>query len=239
MTNALFLDIETVREVEHFSQLSEGKQDLFRKKLKADIDAGIPVEQLWVDKAALFAEFSKIICISIGKIDGDNLKVRSFCSRFEKQLLTDFVGIANSYPAIVGHNSNEFDIPFIRKRLMIHGIQLPPVMNTHGKKPWELQLHDTMDMWGSPAWKSRCSLALIAECFGLPNPKDEMEGSQVGELYYSMFEGVSETDLPFDKEEEVLGKISKYCQKDVITTVNVYRRMRYEPIFEEEQIIYS
>lgn len=242
----MFIDIETVREVKDFDQLNDNKKDLFRHKFRNEIEQGSKVQNIWDNNAGLYAEFAKIVCISMALIttnqDGNAiLKVKSISSRFEDRILKEFVAIIEKgkIKTLVGHNIIEFDVPFLRRRMITYGIPLPMVLDTYQKKPWELTFDDTMEMWGSPAWKYRVSLSLLAECLGLPNPKEEMSGASVAEVYYGMFDGVDGDQLPFDKEAEALAKISTYCNGDVIVTANCYRRMKYLPIFEPTQIVIS
>ena len=186
--------------------------------------------------AALFAEFGKIVCISMGFISKDELHVKTLAGRDEKNLLQDAKQIMDKAISIVAHIGLDFVFPFLIRRMMIHGIELPKVLNIADKKPWEINLEDTVKMWSATQWNYKSSLALIAECFNLPSPKQNMDGSKVAEVYYSMFD-VPASDLPFDKEQEVLDKIKYYCQGDLLTLVNIYQKMKYKSAFLDESKI--
>lgn len=242
MNNTLFIDIETVPQT---SSLKENlAKDLFIHKFRSKFD-GDPgsytdefKETLYKENAALYAEFGKIVCVVIGHFKGDQLRVKTIASKHEKQILTEVSKImSGSFAGVVAHNGKEFDYPYLFRRMIINEIQIPPILNTINKKPWEVSLFDTMEMWSGTQWKYRCGLELLAHCLGLPSPKSDMDGSQVAEVYYSMFEGEA-NELPFDKEESVLKRIGEYCQKDVTTLANVYFRLIGAPILSAEQIVY-
>lgn len=234
----LFVDIETVREVKNFSDLSEVKKELFIKKFDddihkyvmamkdTDIDYNFAYQKFWEEKAALYAEYSKVCCISLGAIDKDNLKIKSISGPDERALLIAFCEIADKSTSMIAHNGMEFDFPYLTRRMIINGIKVPYVLNTLGKKPWETNLEDTVKMWSGTAWNYRASLALLAECFGFENPKGDMDGSKVGEVFYS-------------EDPERFNKIMKYCGGDVITLVNVYRKIKGLSIFNQLQIVYQ
>ncbi len=216
----MFLDIETVPQSEAWSDLDEQTQYLWDKKTKSQRKEDISADVFFEDRAGIMAEFGKIICISIGMIDGhDQLKIKSFYGDDEKTLLLEFCEIFNS-PRLRGvilcaHNGKEFDFPYIARRLLINGINPPNVFQMFGKKPWEFPHLDTMELWKFGDWKSYVSLELLAHIFKVPTPKDDIDGSQVAQVYYQ------------DKD---LLRIVKYCEKDVLTLCNIFRRMRQEDI---------
>ena len=216
----MFFDIETVPQSEAWSDLDEQTQYLWDKKTKSQRKEDISADVFFEDRAGIMAEFGKIICISIGMIDGhDQLKIKSFYGDDEKDLLLEFCEIFNSPRLrdviLCAHNGKEFDFPYIARRLLINGINPPHVFQMFGKKPWEIPHLDTMELWKFGDWKSYVSLELLAHIFKVPTPKDDIDGSQVAQVYYQ------------DKD---LLRIVKYCEKDVLTLCNIFRRMRQEDI---------
>ncbi|MFN3020060.1 3'-5' exonuclease [Chryseobacterium sp. TY3] len=216
----LFLDIETVPQSEAWSELDEQTQYLWDKKTKSQRKEDISADIFFEDRAGIMAEFGKIICISIGMIDGhDQLKIKSFYGDDEKDILLEFCEIFNSPRLrdviLCAHNGKEFDFPYIARRLLVNGINPPYVFQMFGKKPWEISHLDTMELWKFGDWKSYVSLELLAHIFKIPTPKDDIDGSQVAQVYYQ------------DKD---LLRIVKYCEKDVLTLCNIFRRMRQEDI---------
>ncbi|WP_313214824.1 3'-5' exonuclease [Soonwooa sp.] len=216
----MFLDIETVPQSEAWSDLDEQTQYLWDKKTKSQRKEDISADVFFEERAGIMAEFGKIICISIGMIDGhDQLKIKSFYGDDEKDLLLEFCEIFNSLRLrdviLCAHNGKEFDFPYIARRLLINGINPPNVFQMFGKKPWEIPHLDTMELWKFGDWKSYVSLELLAHIFKVPTPKDDIDGSQVAQVYYQ------------DKD---LLRIVKYCEKDVLTLCNIFRRMRQEDI---------
>ncbi|MGL6038937.1 MAG: 3'-5' exonuclease [Soonwooa sp.] len=216
----LFLDIETVPQSEAWSELDEQTQYLWDKKTKSQRKEDISADIFFEDRAGIMAEFGKIICISIGMIDGhDQLKIKSFYGDDEKDILLEFCEIFNSPRLrdviLCAHNGKEFDFPYIARRLLVNGINPPYIFQMFGKKPWEIPHLDTMELWKFGDWKSYVSLELLAHIFKIPTPKDDIDGSQVAQVYYQ------------DKD---LLRIVKYCEKDVLTLCNIFRRMRQEDI---------
>ena len=219
LNKILFLDIETVSEKHHFQELNETFQKLWTKKAISiqknlqisDIDE---IAALYEAKAGIFAEYSKIVCISVAYLNAENkLRVKSFAGDDEKQLLKDFTQLLSQHfndPErffLCGHNIKEFDIPFICRRLIKHRMALPALLNVAGKKPWQTEfLIDTMDLWRFGDIKNYTSLELIAATLDIPTPKDDIDGSQVGRVYW---------------EDHGLDRIVTYCQKDVVTVVRL------------------
>jgi len=227
LKNILFLDIETVSIHSDFDHLSDLEKHLWQKKSKMYSSNRKPLEgeelsESYHKRAGIFAEFAKVVCITVAYIQVENkeiekLKVKSFFSHNEEELLTDFAALIDSYYSnpskhfLSGHNIKEFDIPFLARRMLINRIQLPTLLNIRGKKPWQVgYLIDTLELWRFGDYKNYTSLNLLATALGIASPKDEMDGSQVSEVYYN---------------EDDLEKIVRYCEKDVITTVQVLLRM--------------
>jgi predicted PolB exonuclease-like 3'-5' exonuclease len=231
-----FIDIETVPQTENLSDLSEELQNLW--KLKADSlrnknPERFPLEmsddEIYAKNGGIYAEFGKIICISVGfihqKEEKDFIRTKSFANKDEKNLLNDFVNLLNEHftaeSNFCGHNIKEFDIPYISRRLIINGFSLPKSLQIHGKKPWELNFIDTMDYWKFGDYKSFTSLKLLTTIFNIPTSKDDIDGSQVAEVFY---------------KEDNLERIVVYCQKDVVATAQVWLRLNGLPIIPQENI---
>lgn len=239
LSKILFLDIETVSEKQCFEDLNESYQQLWGKKSKSiGRDNSMELEEisrLYFERAGIFSEFSKVVCISVGFLRKEGseliLRLKSFAGHDEKEILTEFNNLLargfkdpnRSY--LSGHNIKEFDIPFLCRRMMINSIEIPDIINVSGKKPWEIkQFIDTLDLWKFGDLKNYTSLNLLATVLGIESPKDDIDGSQVGTIYW---------------EEQDLERISVYCQKDVKTSVQVFLRMHGLPLLQDEQIEYS
>ncbi|RMZ60876.1 3'-5' exonuclease [Chryseobacterium nematophagum] len=217
----LFLDIETVPNSKSWDELPETEQKLWDKKTKFQRKDDLSAEEFY-DKAGIMAEFGKIICISIGMLEkNDTLKIKSFADDDEKKILIEFGEIFNSPRLrdviLCAHNGKEFDFPWIARRFLINGMLPPAPFQMFGKKPWEIPHIDTMELWKFGDYKSFVSLELLAHVFGIPTPKDDIDGSMVSSIYYI---------------EKDLQRIVKYCEKDVLTLSNVFRRMRQEDLLK-------
>ncbi|MBP7173400.1 MAG: 3'-5' exonuclease [Cloacibacterium sp.] len=221
----LFLDIETVPQAELWTDLSETEQKLWDKKTRFQRKEDTEAEEFYKERAGIMAEFGKIICISIGKLEkNDKLFIKSFYGDDEKQLLEEFGEIFNRPKLrdviLCAHNGKEFDFPYIARRMLINGLQPPVPFRMFGKKPWEIPHLDTMELWKFGDWKSFVSLELLAHLFQIPTPKDDIDGSMVSSIYHI------EKDLP---------RIVRYCEKDVLTLANVFRRMRQEDLLQRRE----
>lgn len=230
LSHILFLDIETVPQYASLEKSPEEYRTLWEEKaahLKRTEDDD-PVSLY--GRAGIYAEFGAIVCISVGFItdkgSGRMLRVKSFASKDEASLLQSFADLLNQYFSganhqLCGHNAKEFDFPYIARRMIINEVKIPSILNLAGKKPWEVNHLDTMQMWKFGDFKSYTSLKLLAHTFGLPTPKDDIDGSQVGSVFW---------------EEDNLERIVKYCEKDVVTLVQVYLKMIQEPILNADEI---
>jgi len=230
--NILFLDIETVPEVENYNDLSETKQELYALKTAYQRKEEFTAEEFY-DRAGIWAEFGKIVCISVGYFTKFNSENREFRVKSiigdEKTILQNFKGLLNNHfnkpqHVLCGHNGKEFDFPFIARRMIVHQIELPEKLNLFGKKPWEIAHLDTMDMWKFGDYKHFTSLKLLTNILDIPSPKDDIDGSQVGAVFY--------------KEKDVK-RIADYCEKDTIAVAQLLLRFNNEPLIKETQIIYT
>ena len=220
----LFLDIETVPLASDWNELSETDQHLWEKKTRFQRKEEISAEEFY-SRAGIMAEFGKIICITVGMTEkNETLKIKSFYGDDEKQLLLEFGEIFNSPKLhdviLCAHNGKEFDFPWIARRFLINGMMPPLPFQLFGKKPWEIPHIDTMELWKFGDYKSFVSLELLAHLFGIPTPKDDIDGSMVAEVYY---------------KEKDLFRIVQYCEKDVLTLANVFRRMRQENLLQRSE----
>ncbi|MBC7904761.1 MAG: ribonuclease H-like domain-containing protein [Gemmatimonadaceae bacterium] len=231
LSNILFLDIETVSQKPSYDQLGDDWQKLWKKKsevlLRGKEDE--TTESVY-SRAGIFAEFGKIICISCGFLSysGDSRKfaLKSFYGEDEKTLLQDFIEMLRKWAMenskfLCAHNGREFDFPYLCRRLIINQLAIPSVLQTAGKKPWELNFIDTMELWKFGDFKNYTSLNLIAHALNIPTPKDDIDGSQVGDVYWN---------------EHNLERIVTYCQKDVVTVMQVYLRLCGEQCIHEDNI---
>ncbi len=233
LSNILFIDIETVSELADYESLSPEMKEFWKSKskfwLKNEEYQEEALPELYQQKAGIYAEFAKVVCISAGfihtKDDKNQLRIKSFYGDDEKKVLENFADLLNTNfnkpdkNKICGHNIKEFDIPFLSRRMLINDVKLPEIINIAGKKPWEvMHLADTMEMWKFGDYKNYTSLALLATVLGIKSPKDDIDGSMVGKVYY---------------EEHDLERIVTYCEKDVKTVVQIYLRMNYLPLIED------
>ena len=219
----LFLDIETVPQAGNWEELDETDQYLWDKKTRMQRKEDFTAQEFYNERGGIMAEFGKIICISVGILEkSEKLMIKSFSGDDERKLLEEFGEIFN-HPKLhdvilCAHNGKEFDFPWIARRFLINGMQPPKPFQMFGKKPWEIPHLDTMELWKFGDYKSYISLELLAHVFGIPTPKDDIDGSMVSSIYYI---------------EKDLFRIVQYCEKDVLTLANIFRRMRQEDLLEK------
>lgn len=225
--NILFLDIETVPQTDTWNNLDSTTQYLWDKKTKSQRKEEIVASDFYEQRAGIMAEFGMIVCISVGMIDNNTgkLKIKTFSGE-ERNLLIAFCELFNSPRLnniiLCAHNGKEFDFPYIARRMMINQIEIPAILQLFGKKPWEVQHLDTMELWKFGDYKNFTSLDLLANVFEIPTPKDDIDGSQVARVYY---------------DENNVERIKDYCEKDVVTLINVFRKMRYDqPLQRKEDL---
>lgn len=231
VSNILFLDIETVPQFSSYHELPVEWRQLWDSKSNSLIKyhEGETNESLY-PRAGIYAEFGKIICISCGVLQGGGehrkMILKSFAGDDEKILLEQFNDMlgkwaGNETKFLCAHNGKEFDFPFLCRRMIVHGLTIPPILNIAGKKPWEVAHLDTLELWKFGDFKSFTSLALLAQTLGIPTPKDDIDGSMVWKVYW---------------QEKNLQRIITYCQKDVVTVAQILLRMNGEPLLKEENI---
>lgn len=224
----LYLDIETVPLKENYNLLSEEHKKLWDKKASSLIKESDTPESIY-NRAGIYAEFGKIICISVGFVvnkDGVRFfRVKSFYGDDEKTLLTEFAQILNRFAKrqsanLCAHNGKEFDFPYIARRMLINGIEIPEILNVAGKKPWEVKFIDTMELWKFGDNKHYTSLNLLTFIFNIPSPKDDIDGSQVAQCYYN----------------GELERIVAYCEKDVLAVVQLFLKYKGLPTIDINNI---
>lgn len=229
----LFIDIETVPQTYAHQDLDSKTLELFDAKTRFLQNDEKSSEDVYKDRAGIYAEFGKIVCISVGfirnRITGRQMRLKSFYHSDEETLLKQFKSLIeetfpNTYYAMCGHNAKEFDFPYICRRMLINGISLPEPLNMAGKKPWEIPHLDTLELWKFGDYKAFTSLALLCHVFEIPTPKDDISGADVARVYY---------------EENNLERIKVYCEKDVIALMQLYLRMSGEPLVNEAEIHHS
>lgn len=226
LQNILVLDIETVPQYANFDELPSNLQKLWESKTTFQRKNQETPDEFY-QRAGIWAEFGKIICISVGIFkDNKSFRVKSFYGHEEKELLLDFISLMNSQPAqliLCAHNGKEFDFPYLCRRMLIKGLEIPKQLDIAGKKPWEINHLDTMELWKFGDYKNYTSLNLLAAIFDIPTPKDDIDGSQVGQVYW---------------EAQDLERIKTYCQKDVITTARLIQRFKGLAFLTDDQITF-
>ena len=228
--NVLFLDIETVPCSPSFEDLNITYQELWAKKTAWQRKEEYTPDEFYKLKAGVMAEFAKIICISVGYLfvekNENHFRIKSFYGDDEKQIINDFNELLNSQFSkkqhqLCAHNGKEFDFPFIARRTLINGLKLPALLDIAGKKPWEVNHLDTMELWKFGDYKHYTSIKLLAALFNIPTPKDDIDGSQVAGVYWN------------DKNLE---RIKKYCQKDTLTVAQLLLKYKGEELISENNI---
>jgi uncharacterized protein YprB with RNaseH-like and TPR domain len=230
LENILFLDIETVPETALYTDLSEQKKQLWASKSEYQRKESLAAEAFY-PRAGIWAEFGKIICISVGYFCTDQKKrsfrIKSFHGD-ENKLLRDFKLLIDTHfnqakHLLCAHNGKEFDFPYIARRMVIHRIPLPKKLDLFGKKPWEIPHLDTLELWKFGDFKSYTSLKLLTLVLGIKSPKSDMDGSAVYDCYYK------DKDLP---------RIINYCQEDTIAVAQIILRFKNEDLLSKAEITY-
>jgi hypothetical protein len=221
LRDILFLDIETVASTDDYQSLDErlktqwARKALFFKREREQTD-----EESYHERAGIYAEFGKIVCIAVGKFmeteSGElGLKTKAYFGDDEAALLCEFKTMIEKMDPVnlklCAHNGREFDYPYLCRRLLVNGISLPPALNIMGKKSWEVQHLDTLDMWKFGDYKHYTSLDLLATIFNIPSSKDGIDGSQVNAVYY---------------QEKNLTKIKDYCVRDVVVLAQLFLKLK-------------
>ncbi|MCH3883760.1 3'-5' exonuclease [Tenacibaculum aquimarinum] len=228
--NILFLDIETVPQQEKWNNVSMEMQELYAAKTKYQRKEEFTPEEFY-DRAGIWAEFGKIICISVGyfvDLKGKTqFRVTSFYGDDEHEILINFKGLLDSHfnkknQVLCAHNGKEFDFPYIARRMIINRVELPEKLNLFGKKPWEIAHLDTLELWKFGDYKHYTSLKLLTSILGIPSPKQDIDGSEVANVYY---------------KEKNLPRIVEYCERDTVAVAQLLLRFLNKPLVKDNEII--
>lgn len=225
----LFLDIETVAQKSTFDELDDQFQKHWEQKAKFISQNEETPKEIY-ERAGIYAEFGKIVCISVGVIRSENgiknLHLKSFYSDDEATLLIDFFEMLNKHynskdVLLCAHNGKEFDFPYIARRALVLGISIPEILDMAGKKPWEVPHLDTLQLWKFGDYKHYTSLSLLTTVFNIPTPKDDIDGSMVNEVYW---------------KNNDLKRIAIYCEKDVIALTQLFLKFRNDALISDENL---
>ena len=225
LTKILFLDIETVGSCKNYQSCKKDNPkiasqflkyiDWFQKRFPED--SSLTVDEIFLRRASLVPEFSKIICVSVAFVtDKDEVKIQSFFGDDERQLLKDCQKLLDRCSKLdfylCGHNLKNFDIPMLAKRMIINGIMPPSILPSYETKPWEIKAIDTKEIWQYGAYTSIGSLDLLCSTMDIPTPKNgEVSGDNVHKSYW---------------EDNKLKEIEDYCQKDVLVLIDIIRKLK-------------
>ena len=230
LEHIVFLDIETVPVVQNFTDLSADKQELWTQKSQYQRKDEFTAEEFY-PRAGIWAEFGKIICISVGyfasREDARAFRITTF-SGDEISILKQFKTLLethfnNSKHLLCAHNGKEFDFPYIARRMLIHHIKLPSKLNLFGEKPWEVPHLDTLELWKFGDYKHYTSLKLMTNVLGIPSPKDDIDGSEIYRVFY---------------EDNDIERIISYCEKDTLAVAQILLRLRGDDLLNKNEIAY-
>jgi 3'-5' exonuclease len=235
LSQILVIDIETIRSTATYIELSERMKKQWEKKAfnLRNLDEITP-DEMYMERAGIYAEFGQVIVISIGfyvyQEEEWHFRVRSLSSDNEKQLLEEFIEVLGKFNPkttyLCGHNGKEFDFPYVSRRLLVNGLPLPELLDTAGKKPWEVNHIDTMELWKFGDRKNYTSLDLLAALFEIPSSKSDIDGSQVSQVYYE----------ENDSKGVGLERIAEYCARDVVVTAQLLLKLKGQPLINEKNI---
>ncbi|OFX84436.1 MAG: 3'-5' exonuclease [Bacteroidetes bacterium GWF2_33_16] len=228
--NVLFIDIETIPQYPDFNEAPEQTKNFWEKKSSHFRDPDKSAADVY-QRAGIYSEFGRIICISAGIIikrnDEKTLRIKSFFGDDEKQVLVEFAEMLKKYHSsnkdlqLCAHNGKEFDFPYIARRMIINDVKIPQILDVAGKKPWEVQFLDTMELWKFGDYKNYTSLNLLTYIFNIPTPKDDIDGSMVADVYW---------------KEKNLERIVIYCEKDVLAIAQVFLKYKGDTFIKPENI---
>ena len=229
----LIIDIETVSQQAGFELLTDSWKQLWKDKVERNLPENISPGEYYPQRAGVMAEFAKVVCISLGYFKKEQekyqLRVKSIYNIEEKELLASFTQTVDQLYAgynnwnFTGHNIKEFDVPFLCRRLLVNGLAIPPYLDFQNMKPWETNMVDTFQYWRFGDYKQYTSLKLLAAALNVPSPKDDIDGSMVGDVFW---------------KENNIERIAAYCQKDVVTVANIICRFKNLPLLNDDQIVF-
>lgn len=230
--NTLIIDIETVSTSESYHSLNDRLKTQWDRKATLIKNAdNLSAEELFFQRAGIYAEFGKVICIAVGlftktKREQPGLRIKAFGSKNELEILEDFKElIDNKLDAdnliLCAHNGKEFDFPYLCRRYLVNMLEIPIALQISGKKPWEIKHVDTMEMWKFGDRRHYTSLDLLAAIFDIDSSKNNIDGSLVNKVYY---------------QDDDLEKIIEYCKQDVLVTANLFLRLNLMPVIPKENV---
>ena len=222
----LFLDIETAPQYPNYKDVPESFRKLWDGKAKFLVKDKETQADVY-KSAGIYAEYGKVVCITVGMFSGKTFRLKAFYGDDEKIMLEEFCSLLEKHyntesHYLCAHNGKEFDFPFLARRILVNGLKIPHVLDNAGKKPWEVKHLDTMELWKFGDYKNYTSLNVLAEIFGIPSPKGDMDGSMMYKVYWE------------DKDWE---RIVKYNQKDVLTVAQVFLKFKGEKLIAEKDVI--
>lgn len=228
-TSALFLDLETAASHSSYDEVPEILKKLYEEKFfRFYTDKGETPTAHYEREAGLVGAFGRIVCCSLGRFTGNHkLEIASVADLDEKKILAELHNYLLKIPDtvyLVTHNGTNFDIPFLCQRFLINGFNLPPCLDIAEQKPWERRTADTMLLWRFGDGKSYTKLALLAAILGLPDPKKDLDGSEVSRVFW---------------KEKDLKRISTYCQSDIYTLANIFLRLKDQPFITGADVVYK
>ena len=229
IADILFIDLETAPQFSSYKELPDNIKKHWDKKAERIKKTDEEDPSSIYDRAAIYAEFGKIICISAGYFKNETFRIKSFFGHDEIKILTDFAIMLQSHfnkpnNLLCAHNGKEFDFPYLARRMVIHGIRLPDTLDSAGKKPWDIKHLDTMELWKFGDYKSYTSLDLMTSILNIPSPKNDIDGSDIARVYW---------------QENDLNRIMEYCQRDVLAIAQVMRRFKGMELVKEDDIFFA
>lgn len=232
LENLICIDIETVPAWPDFVTMPDELKELYLKKSTRLKQEGETEEEQFFNHAGIYAEFGKVICIVLGifrkEKNGYVFRMKTISGDDERNVLMEFSELLGKHYnkadrfQFCGHNIREFDIPYLSRRYLVNRLPLPALLDISGKKPWEVNMIDTLQLWRFGDVKHYTSLKLLALILGIDSPKDDIEGKDVGRVYWK------EKDLP---------RIIQYCRRDVVTVAQLILRFKGMPLLAPDQIV--
>lgn len=230
LKQVLFLDIETVPQFSDYELADEKIKLFWEKKSSFFRDQDTTAADVY-QRAGIYAEFGRIVCISVGAMTGElndpGFKLRSFYGEDEIKILNEFADMCKKLEKhktifLCAHNGKEFDYPYLSRRMLIHGIKLPDSLDIAGKKPWEINHLDTLELWKFGDYKHYTSLDLLTYIFDIPSPKEDIDGSMVADIFY---------------KEKNIERIKTYCENDVLAVAQLLMRYMNIPLIEKSKVV--
>lgn len=226
--DVLFLDIETVPLYAEYDEL-EGMEKYLWDRTARYINTEEETDSETYAQAGVYAEFGRIVCICVGNIGIDNecefLKLRCFYNDDERNLLLEFKSFLqklNTATILCAHNGKAFDFPFICRRMLINGIELPEIFVNSENKSSELQHLDTLEFWKFGDYQHFTSLEHLAHLFKLESSKKDIDRGSVQKVYYSQNDPQKIVDYCFNDVVTIAQLLLRFNNQNTIRTENIY-----------------